>query len=62
MQSVGDVQQSDLQELKWTIRDMLSAGSDTTLAVILWTLILLANHPDWQRRLQDQVTLSISCQ
>jgi hypothetical protein len=60
MKSVGDVQKSDLQELKWTIRDVLSAGSDTVFAAILWTLILLANHPDWQRRLQDQVELNIS--
>jgi cytochrome P450 len=45
----------DRQELLYTIRDLLGGGSDTTITTILWFLIVMANHPEAQSRMQEEV-------
>jgi cytochrome P450 len=45
----------DQQEIKYLVRDLISAGSETTMTMICWALVHLANHPAWQTRLQEQV-------
>jgi cytochrome P450 len=47
--------QYDAEQLNYLVRDFLNAGSETTMTTLRWVLIYLANHPDWQKRLQSQV-------
>jgi cytochrome P450 len=47
--------QYDAEQLNFILRDFLVAGSETTMTTLLWSLIYLANHPEWQKRLQEQV-------
>ena len=35
--------------------DLLTAAAETTATTLRWTLVLLANHPDIQSRLQDEI-------
>ena len=39
--------------------DLLSAGTDTTTTTLKWCLILLANHPDVQTRLQKEIDSAV---
>jgi cytochrome P450 len=47
--------QYDAEQLQYLLRDLLIAGSETTMTSLLWSLIYLANYPEWQARLQNQV-------
>lgn len=49
----------DKQQLNFLLRDLLAAGSETTMTTILWSLIYLANHQEWQTRLQAQVSENV---
>jgi cytochrome P450 len=51
--------QYDAEQLNYLLRDFLTGGSETTMTTIRWALIYLANHPDWQKRLQSQVRQSM---
>jgi len=42
----------DKEELLYTMRDLLLAGTETSATTLQWALILLANHPDVQKRIQ----------
>jgi cytochrome P450 len=45
----------DHEQLQYTLRDLLLAGSETSSTTLRWALLLLANHQDIQRRLQDEI-------
>jgi len=45
----------DRDELEYIVSDLLVAGSETTATSIHWSLVLLANHPDVQIRLHDEI-------
>jgi len=48
-------EQFDRAELKYIIYDLLVAGSETTATTIHWALVILANHQDIQKKLQEEV-------
>lgn len=45
----------DKANLIQTINQFISAGSETTTFTVLWALVLLANHPELQKRVQDEI-------
>lgn len=36
-------------------KNIYFAGSETTALAIIWTLLLLALHPDWQQRVRSEI-------
>lgn len=45
----------DQEQLNFIIRDMIIAGTDTTAYTFQWCLVALANRPDIQKRLQEEI-------
>ena len=45
----------DTEQLRFTIRDLIAAGTNTTANTLLWTLIALANNPTVQDRLREEI-------
>lgn len=45
----------DEEQLLYIMRDFIMAGSDTSSITVLWAIILLANYPDIQERLQKEI-------
>lgn len=45
----------DQEQLNFILRDMIIAGTDTTAYTFQWCLVALANHPDIQKRLQEEI-------
>ena len=45
----------DEENLKYILRDFLLAGSETTTTSIKWTLLFLANRPQLQEKIYDQI-------
>jgi len=45
----------DAEQLRFTLRDLAAAATDTTASTILWTLVALANFPDVQHRLRAEI-------
>ncbi|XP_035695358.1 cytochrome P450 18a1-like [Branchiostoma floridae] len=43
------------EELRQDIFDLFIAGTESTTATILWSLLLLSVHPEIQRKLQDEL-------
>ncbi|ETE58108.1 Cytochrome protein, partial [Ophiophagus hannah] len=43
------------ENLAQCIFDFFSAGTDTTLASLMWALLLLTNHPDIQEKVQKEI-------
>jgi cytochrome P450 len=52
-------QNYELYKLKMILRDLMGAGTDTTKETMSWTIVYLANHPQWQKRLREQVSTVI---
>lgn len=50
----------DPEQLKFTIRDLMGAGTDTTATTLRWAIVLLANHPNVQKRLQEEIDAAIT--
>jgi cytochrome P450 len=46
----------DVMGLKFFLRDLMCAGTETATTAIHWTILYLANHPEWQERLRNQVS------
>ena len=49
----------DTEQLRFTLRDMIAAGTDTTANTLLWTLIALANNPTVQDRLRAEIDAAV---
>lgn len=45
----------DIKGLNFFLRDLMCAGTETSTTAISWTIVYLANNPEWQRRLRSQV-------
>ena len=45
----------DREQLHHSVRDLILGGTETSTTTIRWTFVLLANHPDVQRRLQEEI-------
>jgi len=45
----------DRVQLKVTLRDLVFAGTDTVTSTMMWAIVLLANHPAVQERLQKEI-------
>lgn len=45
----------DRRNLTEFCRNILNAGSETTMLTVLWTLKLLAKHPSLQKSIQDEI-------
>ena len=49
----------DRQQLLFTIRDLFFAGTETTTTTLRWALIFLANYPNIQEQLQQEVDSTV---
>ena len=49
----------DREQLIYTVRDLIGAGSETTATTLLWLLIFIANNMTAQDRLQKEVDAAI---
>lgn len=47
--------QFDRNELLFILRDLVLAGAETSTTTILWAVALLADHPDVQRRMHEEI-------
>jgi len=45
----------DREELVYIVRDLIVAGSETSSTMIMWAIVLLAEHCDVQKRLQEEI-------
>lgn len=52
----------DEEQLIFTLKDLLSAGSDTTVQTLLWSLVALGNHPAVQDRMRAEIDGVVSRQ
>ena len=49
----------DAEQLRYTLRDLVAAATETTANALLWTLVVLANNPDIQNRLRAEIDAAI---
>jgi cytochrome P450 len=42
-------------DIKFLLKDIVLAGSDTTAATIEWLILLLCQHPDAQRKVAEEL-------
>lgn len=52
----------DEEQLIFTVKDLLGAGSDTTMQTLLWSLVALGNHPAVQDRMRAEIDGIVSRQ
>lgn len=52
----------DEEQLIFTVKDLLGAGSDTTMLTLLWSLVALGNHPAVQDRMRAEIDGIVSRQ
>jgi cytochrome P450 len=45
----------DHEQLIYTARDLIAAGSETTSTTLLWLMVFIANNPSIQERLQKEI-------
>jgi Cytochrome P450 len=50
-----DGSQFDAEQLSFITRDLLLAGTETSASTLLWSLCLLANYPDVQSKMQQEI-------
>jgi len=54
-------EECDYDELVRTAYDLILAGDDTSSTTLRWILFHLANHPNVQSRLQEEVDSVVGC-
>jgi cytochrome P450 len=47
--------QFDAEQLSFIIRDLLLAGTETSSSTLLWSICLMANYPDVQSKMQQEI-------
>jgi len=52
----------DREELLWTMRDLISAGTETSATFIGWAIVVLTNHVSVQERLRSEIDSAIGRQ
>ena len=52
----------DHEELVFTLRDLVSAGMETTATFIRWAIVVLTNHVSVQERLRAEIDSAIGRQ
>ena len=55
----SDPDQDDLRQVRDEALTMLSAGHETTANAVTWTLALLARHPDVERRVFEEIRVTL---
>lgn len=45
----------DHDQLRFVLRDLLLAGTETSSTTLKWALLMVANHQDVQQRLRDEI-------
>lgn len=50
----------DREELYFILRDFFAGGTDTTATTMRWAMVALANHPEIQKKLQEEIDSVIS--
>ena len=45
----------DREQLAYTLRECISAGTETSATTLLWALVLLADHPHVQQRMHEEM-------
>ena len=45
----------DKEELRYVLRDLIFAGSDTSMNTLLWAMIMLANNPKVQSSIREEI-------
>jgi len=45
----------DHEQLLFTVRDLMTAGMETTSTTIRWAIVLLTNHSSVQERLHEEI-------
>ncbi|XP_039264136.1 cytochrome P450 2C16-like [Styela clava] len=43
------------EQLIVTVRDLLDAGAQTTSCTLVWILVGLVSHPDWQDKIREEI-------
>lgn len=43
------------EQLQHTVRDFFGAGTETTSTLLLWALLYLVHHQEWQKNLQEDI-------
>ncbi|XP_060706335.1 cytochrome P450 2K1-like isoform X1 [Hemiscyllium ocellatum] len=51
----GEDLESKKKDIVVTITDLFTAGTETTSTTLCWGLLLMVNHPEIQRKVQDEI-------
>ncbi|XP_065924975.1 cytochrome P450 2C23 isoform X1 [Magallana gigas] len=43
------------EQLKISVREFFAAGTETTSTTLIWSLLFLIHHPEWQQKLRDDI-------
>ena len=54
MEAVGE--RCDREDLHYILRDLIGGATDTSLNLLLWAMIILANNPDVQNNIRREIS------
>jgi len=49
----------DREQINYTIRDLILAGTETSTTTVLWAIALLADHQEVQQRMRDEIDAAV---